>query len=98
MLTPQDYARAQNILDKEIPHYRKAYSDRTAWFMAYMSELAYIKFDRPIIHKNVTLHFMKQILKETSTPEDAAQKITEVVQKIYDQDHAKTLRQSFKAD
>ena len=33
------------LLDKSLPAYRKAYSDRTAWLMACCSELAYIKYN-----------------------------------------------------
>ena len=35
-----------NLLNKDIPSYRQAYSDRTAWIMSCMSELAYIRFNR----------------------------------------------------
>ena len=33
------------LLDKQIPHHRQAYSDRTAWLMACLSELAYLRFN-----------------------------------------------------
>lgn len=33
------------LLDKDLPSYRRAYSDRTAWLMACLSELAYIRFN-----------------------------------------------------
>jgi len=33
------------ILDKSIPDYRQAYSDRTCWIMSYLSELAYYRFE-----------------------------------------------------
>ncbi|NOR58265.1 MAG: lipase family protein [Sulfurimonas sp.] len=39
------------LLDKEVPTYRQAYSDRTSWLMACLSELAYIKFNKPLIDK-----------------------------------------------
>jgi len=32
------------LIHKKIPHYRQAYSDRTSWLMACLSELAYVKF------------------------------------------------------
>lgn len=41
----------KKLLDKDVPTYRQAYSDRTAWLMACLSELAYIKFNKPIINK-----------------------------------------------
>jgi hypothetical protein len=33
------------LLKKELPTYRQAYSDRTAWIMSCVAELAYIKFN-----------------------------------------------------
>ena len=33
------------LLKKNVPSYRQAYSDRTAWIMSCMSELAYIRFN-----------------------------------------------------
>ena len=46
-----DPKRISDLLDKNIPSYRQAYSDRTAWFMACLSELAYIKFN-PLFQTN----------------------------------------------
>ena len=40
-----EWARVKSLLSKETPLYRRAYSDRTAWLMALLSELAYIKFN-----------------------------------------------------
>ncbi|NVJ61472.1 MAG: lipase family protein [Gammaproteobacteria bacterium] len=40
-----DLKLIEQLLDKAIPNYRKAYSDRSAWLMACLSELAYIKFN-----------------------------------------------------
>ena len=34
------------LLDKNSPNYRKAYSDRTAWLMASLSELVYEDFEK----------------------------------------------------
>lgn len=41
--------QSRALLAKSTPSYRKAYSDRTAWFMACASELAYRKFDPPTV-------------------------------------------------
>ena len=41
----------KKLLNKDIPTYRQAYSDRTAWVMACLSELAYVKFNKPTINK-----------------------------------------------
>ena len=46
-----DLAQINDLLDKKTPSYRQAYSDRTAWLMAYLSDLAYIKFD-PLFSDN----------------------------------------------
>ena len=40
-----DLVRINSLLDKKVPPYRKAYSDRTAWIMACLSELAYLRFN-----------------------------------------------------
>lgn len=37
------------LLKKDIPNYRQAYSDRTSWIMACLSELAYLRFNRSIV-------------------------------------------------
>ena len=37
--------RVKSLLDKSFPAYRQAYSDRKAWLMACLSELAYIRFN-----------------------------------------------------
>ena len=41
----KEMERHNQLLDKRIPSYRQAYSDRTAWLMACLSELAYIRFN-----------------------------------------------------
>ena len=43
----------QNLLDKNLPNYRKAYSDRTAWLMASLSELVYEDFSVPLKKENL---------------------------------------------
>ena len=43
--TPEITDKAQALLEKSIPNHRHAYSDRTAWLMACLSELAYIRFN-----------------------------------------------------
>ena len=40
------------LLDLSTPEYRKAYSDRTAWLMACISELVYIRFE-PLIREGL---------------------------------------------
>lgn len=50
----------ENLLAKELPSYRKAYSDRTSWLMAFISELAYIRFN-PIFKDSSKAHFVKLV-------------------------------------
>lgn len=51
LITSEDELEVVNqLLDKSLPSYRKAYSDRTSWLMACCSELAYIKFN-PLLPK-----------------------------------------------
>lgn len=45
-----------------MPSYRKAYSDRTSWLMAFISELAYIRFN-PIFKNSSKERFIKQVSK-----------------------------------
>lgn len=58
-----DVDNIKTLLDKQLPSYRKAYSDRTSWLMACLSELAYIRFN-PLFpdHKNKT-YFIDEIKK-----------------------------------
>ena len=50
----------QNLLDKNLPNYRKAYSDRTAWLMASLSELVYEDFQKKEnLKKNIKFLRMK---------------------------------------
>ena len=62
-----DPKRISDLLDKNIPSYRQAYSDRTAWFMACLSELAYIKFN-PLFqtndHKKWFLEAVKKLVDD----------------------------------
>ena len=44
-ITKNEQARAIILLDNPLPTYRQAYSDRTAWLMACLSELAYLRFN-----------------------------------------------------
>lgn len=60
-----DAENAKRLLLKQLPSYRQAYSDRTAWIMSVMSELAYIKFN-PLFSKTgspdfIREHFLKKV-------------------------------------
>lgn len=45
LATEQDHDHATTLLALERPDYRRAYSDRTAWLMACVSQLAYFRFN-----------------------------------------------------
>ena len=47
--TQEEKLFANAILSKKMPTYRQAYSDRTAWLMSCVAELAYVKFN-PLVH------------------------------------------------
>lgn len=53
-----DAENANNLLSKALPTYRQAYSDRTAWVMSVMSELAYIKFN-PLFSEDGSTELIK---------------------------------------
>ena len=58
-----DLERISNLLGKSTPSYRKAYSDRTAWLMACLSELAYIRFNPPMLTNKHMKFIQNNILK-----------------------------------
>ena len=49
----EEQKMANYLLAKTLPCYRQGYSDRTAWLMAYLSELAYIKYEPPNLNATV---------------------------------------------
>lgn len=57
----------QSLINKNIPDYRQAYSDRTSWMMACLSELAYIKFNKPFFSKKDTrlVDIVSQLIDDT---------------------------------
>ena len=55
--------RANELLDKSLPTYRQAYSDRTAWLMACLSELAYLRFNPLFSSGNQKEWFLENISK-----------------------------------
>ena len=85
MFTSTEYELTERILAKKVPDYRKAYSDRMAWLMAYMSELAYLKFDKPDLDKEVTLKLVGRAL--TGVKKGTTAKIIGAIQQHYGYDH-----------
>ena len=90
MLETRERTRAEAILVKKAPSYRKAYSDRMAWLMAYLSELAYIKFDEPNAGKELMMNLLQRALR--SFRKGTGERIIGAVRKSYDYDHEEEQR------
>ena len=56
-------SRANDLLDISLPTYRQAYSDRTAWLMACLSEMAYLRFNPLFSSENQHEWFLENISK-----------------------------------
>ena len=55
--------KVTSLLDKSVPSYRQAYSDRTAWLMACLSEFAYIRFNPLFSNSNHKDWFLGNVSK-----------------------------------
>lgn len=55
--------RIQSLMAQKVPSYRQAYSDRTAWVMACLSELAYIRFNPVALDDKQTEFIQKSLSK-----------------------------------
>ncbi len=55
--------RINSLLDKSVPAYRQAYSDRTAWIMACVSELSYLRFNPLFSNDEQKEYFLENISK-----------------------------------
>lgn len=87
MLGKNENKHAQNILKEGSPSYRKAYSDRTAWLMAYMAELAYLKFDKPIEKSPLVERVIMRSASRGIFARGTAGKIIGAIRKSYDYDY-----------
>ena len=58
----QETDKINQLLERKIPSHRQAYSDRTAWLMACLSELAYLRFN-PFFSDGQKEHFIANIEK-----------------------------------
>ena len=85
MLETAEKERVQRILNKKTPDYRKAYSDRMAWLMAYMAELAYLKFDKPNSDEEFILRLVERALKRVK--KGTTKKIVGAIRKSYEYDY-----------
>lgn len=91
--SPTEEKNVKRLLSLSLPSYRQAYSDRTCWLMACISELAYVKFN-PIFKSSTKDYFIKEISKlvdENKTK--SLEKLIEIVG--YDpQEEEKKLREN----
>ena len=58
-----DLNNINGLLKKNVPSYRQAYSDRTAWIMACVAELSYIKFNPLFSNNEQKDYFLESISK-----------------------------------
>lgn len=58
----QEAKEVGDLLSQSLPSYRKAYSDRAAWLMACISELAYVKFN-PLFKDSTKDYLLKKIVE-----------------------------------
>lgn len=86
MLSKTEHTQAAIILAKKHPAYRRAYSDRTAWLMAYMSELAYLKFDKPDFESDIVEQLVRRSLRGAT--KGTREKIFGIIQQRLGYDHA----------
>jgi len=98
VISPTDTLRVQHLalLESHVPHYRQAYSDRTAWLMACMSELAYVKFN-PLIPNKFTEKAISAALQKltSNTSDPRVGKILSVISSMsYDHEIEKELLES----
>ena len=87
MLEGVELKRADGLLAKRTPSYRKAYSDRMAWLMAYLSELAYLKFDEPHTNGELALKLLERAVAKFR--KGTAERLIGAVRKSYEYDHQK---------
>jgi hypothetical protein len=59
--TKEEKLFAKAILTKQMPTYRQAYSDRTAWLMSCAAELAYVKFNPLLPSEKLQKAFNKKV-------------------------------------
>ena len=63
----------------------KAYSDRMAWLMAYMAELAHLKYDEPSADSEIAVELLSRALKRAKR--GSVDKVIAAVRRRYDYDH-----------
>lgn len=61
-----ELSKINSLLEKNVPSYRQAYSDRTAWIMACISELSYLRFNPLFSNDEQKDYFLENISKLVS--------------------------------
>lgn len=56
-------ATIQQLLNKKLPLYRQAYSDRTSWIMSCLSELSYLRFNPLFANEDVKWYLIENVSK-----------------------------------
>ena len=85
MLESIENEQAQRVIALNVPSYRQAYSDRMAWLMAYMAELAYLKYDEPSADSELAVELLSRALERTKR--GSVDKVIAAVRRRYDYDH-----------
>ena len=76
------------LLTKSVPSYRQAYSDRTCWIMACMSELAYLRFNPLFSVQKQKEYFLESVEKLVSN--DRKPSLLNLIDKLaYDHEEEK---------
>ena len=70
--TELELETVNHLLDRQLPTYRKAFSDRTAWVMACCSELAYIRFNPLFSKEQQKDYFLEHVSKLIGKKKQAA--------------------------
>ena len=91
MLEAFEKEQANRIIELDVPSYRQAYSDRKAWLMAYMAELAYLKYDEPSADSELAVELLTRALKRAKR--DSADTLIAAVRRRYDYDHEAQCRE-----
>lgn len=84
-----DFDQAASLLEKKPPLYRQAYSDRTSWLMSCFSELAYKRFNPPLISPEKT-KWLEETLNKNAASNLSISKLRKLVETFtYDNEQEK---------
>jgi len=86
--TQTEREQISHIIAKDIPSYRDAYSDRTAWLMACFSELAYVKFNPFPLGDSKQMNVFKKAVEKVIKNEKKKSVVSSLVSTLI-YDHSK---------